>query len=150
LSEECRPLKPLAFIHGGGEDNRTEDPFDNPRWDWCDPEDDSPEWEQATGARRCRGGRDRWSYYSCWKLADLDADDGQCSECRGGPPPPRCPHCHSAPPAYADGSCRTCYRWLARNRDRYSPGELVNELAKRVERRVQRAKTKTTNKITRA
>lgn len=49
--------------------------------------------------------------------------------------PTTCVYCSSGAPAYAEGSCRTCYRWLARNRDRYEEHELLGELAKRVETR---------------
>lgn len=41
-----------------------------------------------------------------------------------------------------------CYRWLARNRDKYPPGELLTELAKRVEQRAARAKAKSKIKPT--
>ena len=55
--------------------------------------------------------------------------------------PASCVHCNLNPPAYSDGSCRTCYGWLARNRERYPAAELVGELHKRVA--VRRAKAVT-------
>lgn len=46
--------------------------------------------------------------------------------------PLMCPHCSSPSPAYKDGTCRSCYQWLRRNRNRYPPDALEEELQKRV------------------
>jgi hypothetical protein len=43
-----------------------------------------------------------------------------------------CIHCHDGPAAYANGACRTCYRWILRNRDRYPADQLIGELHQRV------------------
>ena len=139
MTDRRAPRQPPTFLHGEDDRGHDIDPFDDPRWEWFDhDEDDSPMWERLPGVERCRGRTDGWSF-GCFNLADIGADDGLCASCRGKPVPESCTHCGLAPPAYADGSCRTCYRWLARNRKKYAPDELLIQLAKRVACRVERA-----------
>ena len=55
--------------------------------------------------------------------------------------PEWCVHCGLNRSAYADGTCRTCYRWLMRNRNRYPKEVLRAELGKRVAARRAQAVT---------
>jgi hypothetical protein len=114
------------------EDNN---PFDDPRWELWWVDDDAAEWEPTGGLDRCRGRPPgRWGLLMfCESTVTTDAPDGLCEECRRRSG--RCVYCVVNPAAYSSGACRTCYRWLARNRDKYPAGELEAELAKRVARR---------------
>jgi hypothetical protein len=77
-------------------------------------------WEATNEQRRDEQGLD---YYS--------GDDRPTWE----RPDRACLHCDRAPAAYTSGACRTCYRWLARNRGKYPADQLEAELRHRIARR---------------
>jgi hypothetical protein len=98
--------------------------------------DDRPEWERnppsappTTVEPRC---------CLCYGTSPLD-EFNECERCRvaGG----WCRWCSVDRIAYTtQACCRSCYRWLRRNQDRYQPDDLAERLRTVVARRKVRAR----------
>lgn len=91
--------------------------------------DDRPEWERENEV---------WTEHCRICRRDLEVDDfGECESCRaaGG----WCRWCGLDRIVYRSRlCCRTCYRWLIRNEDRWNDEELMARLRVVVERRRRR------------
>jgi hypothetical protein len=111
-------------------------------WDDIWDVDEEPQWarEQDGWAGACRGVVTEWGGRYCpgERLAVPSSTHGLCAECHKAMIG-TCLNCGLGPAAYADGSCRTCYRWLIRNREKYPPELLHEELARRIRSRLARA-----------
>lgn len=124
----------MAVVDSGRLNDAPDEPW-NDRYDrlarqfasWhLDSLDDRPTWEQEQGVVTgwCR---------TCHRDLELD-DFGQCERCRLAAG--WCRWCVDEPIAYrARGCCRSCYRWLVRNQDRYDDADLMERLRAVVERR---------------
>lgn len=113
------------------EDSLPDHDFDDtPKWWYFGHDaDERPEWEVALGLKPCK---------QCQNDQVLDPL-GYCRDCRlrRG----RCAWCGLERWHYQRArACKTCYRWLARNRSRYSLTEVEHRLLTNAQARRRRAK----------